>query len=388
MQDKLKRQKRQGASEASSAERNTEPGPTVKLHLLGTPSLSINGVKSDLPLTRPVWLLLYLGYYGEWISREALAFFFRPDADEGDARRYIRKLLHEAQKIRGTDGLEVEPERLRWRVPTDVGEFQAAIQKGGWFEARGLYRGPFLDSLNAATSPSFEAWLDFEREALARALHDASLHYANDLESSGHHSDAAEVAKELLQRDALAEDALQTYLCNAYLSGQREAALEAAAAFKEELRGLGFKPLAATEETIETVRQSRPLQKRPNTRTYGRRSTDRPQSTSDEAELGELLTLMEHTNARLMTITDVGGRGQEALIIAKRVPEPTVALRAVANLAERLIGSGHHTRAMELLVLALLHPACDADTKEKVQQALRWLEPHLPKDLVRSALAR
>ena len=360
----------------------------VKLHLLGTPALERDGERTDLPLTKPVWLLLYLGYYGEWISREALAFFFRPDADEGDARRYIRKLLHEAQKIGGTDGLEVESERLRWRVHTDVKDFQAAIQKGGWFEARGLYKGPFLDSLNASTSPSFEAWLDFEREALARALHDASLHYANDLEGTGHHRDAAEAAKELLQRDALAEDALQTYLRNAYLSGQREAALEAAAAFRAELRDMGFKPLAATEEMIETIRASKPLQKRSSTRTYGRRSTDRAQSESDEADLSELLTLMEHTNARLMTITDVGGRGQEALIIAKRVPEPTVALRAVAGLAERLIGSGHHTRAMELLVLALLHPACDAPTKTRVRQALTWLEPHLPKELVRSALAR
>ncbi len=359
----------------------------VKLHLLGTPAIEKDGVRSDLPLTKPAWLLLYLGYYGEWISREALAFFFRPDADEGDARRYLRKLLFEAQKIGGAGGLEVEPERLRWRVPTDVREFQAALQKGGWLEAIKRYRGPFLDSLNASTSPSFEAWLDFEREVLARALHDASLHYANDLESTGHHSDAAETAKALLKRDALAEDALQTFLRNAYLSGQREAALEAAAAFGKELRDMGFKPLAATEEMIETIRQSKPLQKRSGTRTYGRRSTDRPQSLSDEAELGELLTLMEHTNARLMTMTDVGGRGQEALIIVKRVPEPTVALRAVASLAERLIGSGHHTRAMELLVLALVHPACDAATKEKVRQALQWLEPHLPK-LVRSALER
>lgn len=54
------------------------------LKLLGKPALETECETVDLPATRVTWLLIYLGYHGDWLTRQGLAFFFRPDADNDD----------------------------------------------------------------------------------------------------------------------------------------------------------------------------------------------------------------------------------------------------------------------------------------------------------------
>ena len=359
----------------------------MTLHLLGSPHIHTDAEPvTDLPLTKPSWLLFYLAYEGAWVSREALASFFRPETDESTARRYVRKLLNGAKKLPWAQGLEVEGDRLRWTTDTDVSRFREAIKGERWFEATQLYGGSFLAGVSAASSPSYEAWLSLERETLEDLWRDASLHYAADLESSAQHRKAATVAKTLLDANSLAEDALQCFLRNAYLSGQREAALDAAQHFRETLeRELGLEPLEETHALTETIRLAQPLQKREVKRSYGRRSTDRTfPATPREQELEALVGLLGSADARLLTVTGSEARG-DTLVIAKRIPEADVALFAIAELAERLTRQGHVQRAVELLVLVLHHPACDAATRQKATALWTRLAPKLPPELAESA---
>ena len=358
------------------------------LHLLGSPTAQSDGHQVDVPLNKPSWLLFYLAYYGEWISREELAFFFRPEADEASARRYVRKLLNGARKLPWAQGLEVEGDRLRWNVETDVSRFRQAVAQERWFEATQLYGGSFLAGLSAASSPSYDAWLSLERETLEDLWKDASLHYAADLESSGQHRKAAAVAKSLLDANSFAEDALGSFLRNAYLSGQRESALDVAERFREDLASeLGLEPLEETSRLIETIRASRPLEKREVARSYGRRSTDRALPSEQESQLEELVSLLGSADARLLTVAGSDARG-DTLLIAKRVPDSSVALFAIAELAERLTREGHAERALELLVLVLRHPACDARTRQKATGLWTRLEPDLPAQLAQSVKER
>ena len=360
----------------------------MTLHLLGSPTVQTDAQRSDVALNKPSWLLFYLAYYGEWISREELAFFFRPEADEATARRYVRKLLNGAKALPWAQSLEIEADRLRFAVDTDVSRFRQAVEQARWFEATELYSGAFLSGLSAASSPSYDAWLSMERETLQDLWKDASLHYAADLESSGQHRKAANVAKGLLDVDGFAEDALGSFLRNAYLSGQREGALEVAARFREDLaRELGLEPLKETAQLIETIRRSENLEKREVARAYGRRSTDRALPSDQEAQLQELTQLLGSADARLLTVAGTDGRG-DTLLIAKRVPDTDVALFAIAELAERLTRQGHAERALELLVLVLRHPACDARTRQKAAGLWTRLEPSLSSQLAESVKER
>jgi DNA-binding SARP family transcriptional activator len=199
----------------------------MKLQLLGSPRVRFGHYWSELPPSRPMLLVFYLALQGTWISREELAFFFRPEADEAAARHYVRKMLSDVRQLPWAGDLEVEKDRLRWQVDTDVKRFTDAARAGRWAEALALYRGPLLGSFHVDNSPSFEAWLEGEREELTVLWQGVCLGHATELESAGEHREAAAIAKALLDHDSLAEDAVQSYIRNTYLAGRRESALRA-----------------------------------------------------------------------------------------------------------------------------------------------------------------
>ncbi|MDQ3460496.1 MAG: hypothetical protein M3498_14535 [Deinococcota bacterium] len=345
------------------------------LQLLGPPRVSAQGRWCDVPLTKPSLLLFYLAYCGDWVSREELAFFFRPDADEATGRHYVRKLLSGAKGLPWVQGLEVEPKRLRWRVDTDVARLRAALDEGCWERAVKLYRGPLLSGVSAAGTPGFEAWLELEREDLEASRQRAGLHYAADLEAAGAHHQAAAVAKSLIRDNPMAEDALQSFMRNACLCGRREPALRAYHAFALELqRELGLAPLEATSALAERIRRARALPPEPAVPEV----RAGPEETGEDPELSELLGLLTEPDTRLLTLAAADGGGEHALIVARRVPDVTVALAAVAALAARMAGQGHLRRSLELALLALGHPACDEAVRARLDGLWPLLEPHFP----------
>lgn len=337
------------------------------LHLLGTPYQQTASGLIDLPMRRASWILFYLAYYQTWMRREELIFFLRPDADREVASLYLRKLLNDARKLSWADGLEVEADRLRWSIGTDVTQFQTAAREGRWFEAVQLYRGPLLQGLDASYLPGYKAWLDSERAALEHIWRDVTLHYADDLEASEHHRDAAAAAKKLLQHDSLDEEAVHSYLRNTYLSGQRQQSLGAAHSFIRELRTeLDLEPTAATLALIEAIQMARPLPRIDLHRKYGRRRSDRRGLAEFDAEqLNSLVDLLADPSARLLNLNPNGAQG--TLIISKLVPDVQIVLDAVIVLAERLSTQGHRRRALELLTQVLGHPACSTNLKTRAE---------------------
>lgn len=345
------------------------------LHLLGPPTLSAGDDKLDLAVSRPSLLLFHLALQKGWVRRDELSFFLRPDVDRETGRQYLRKLLSSARKFSWADGLEVEAERVRWAVPTDVAQFRRAHAEGRWFEATQLYRGALLQGLEAPFSPGFEAWLTTERDELEHAWASSTLHYAADLEASGHHREAAAAAKKLLDQDTFNEDALHSFLRNAYLMGQREVALRSAQDFERRLLDefdLDLTP--ATQALVETIRLAKPLERRTVTPRYGRRRSDRVTAAkSKQAQLGELAELLATPDSRLVSI---GGpeRGGVTLLLTKRVPDMQTALLAVLDLAANLLTEGRRGRALELLLMVLDHPACTAALREQVHTLWPGLE--------------
>jgi DNA-binding SARP family transcriptional activator len=204
-------------------------------------------------------VLIYLAYQGEWISRDALVNFFRPEADEATAKHHLRVLLNRIKQFEWAN-LDIQPHRLRWKIPNDVSHFRAAIGKGDWKQAVLLHKKPLLDGFTVKDAPGFEAWLEIERENLLSAYQEACTKYALELEGHQHYLEAATILERALELDPLAEDCVQRLVKNLYLSGKRKNALETLEAFKQHLKSeLGLEPLPETQTLLQTIQQSTPL---------------------------------------------------------------------------------------------------------------------------------
>lgn len=357
---------------------------THYMNLFATPIIDYQGESYELPVTKPTLLLMYLATRRTWIHRDELSNLFRPDAPEDLARHYLRNLLNRAQQLPGVHGLELEARRCRWLVDTDVSHFRAAIAAQHWLEAINLYKGPFLDGLSCPDIPLFENWLDTERTELQLAWQKACLCYAADMESSDRHLEAVTTLERLLKYDNLNEEALQHY---AYLSGQRELALQAAGRFSQELHDeLGMTPLPETLALTEKICRSEPIAKSANERRRGRRWTDHAQTERDNIE--DLVALLKHPDHRLMTVIDSGNDGQKILLISHRIADMQSALYAVVDLAENLVKDAHYQRTAELLMLVTTY--CDDDPllKRRIEQLWTRIVPYLPHTTKASAVTK
>lgn len=339
----------------------------MRLYLLGVPSTQLNSNKVPVSLSRPFFLLVYLACKGEWVNRAELTFFLRPDVDKDTAQQYVRKLVSNARKIPWVTGFEVETERLRWQIDTDVEQFRLACKNKLWSEAVRLYRGPLMGNESVSFLPSYDLWLQVEREALDHDWKNAALHYVRDLESSNQPHEAAAMAKQLMNQDSFNEDALQSYLRNAYFMGQRDQALKAAHDFKIELKSeLGIDPALSTQQLVEDIRLSKPIEKHVSSLRYGRRKDDIVTTTQPhEKSLDELVALLGLSGSRVMSVNS-SDNDEATITIAQRVTNARTALLSIVRLATQLIEKQHKARALELLLLVINHPACDLTIKEEV----------------------
>lgn len=349
------------------------------LQLLGVPQRIVNGNVIGISLRRSYWLLFYLAYYQSWIRREDLILFLRPDLEREGGSLYLRQLLTEVRKLPWTSTLEIETDRLRWQVETDIEYFRQAAAAGRWFEAIELYRGPFLSGLNASYLPTYETWLDSERASLAQAWRDVVLHHVSDLQSSNHHREAAALAKKLHDYDNLDEEALHSYLRNAYQSGQRYQALQVANAFVQNVRDeFALEPTAATLELIESITLGRPLVFGAVIKRYGRRKSDRLKVASEKAEhVQAILETLKAPNTRLLSISAADGK-QANLLITSQVSDIEIALSAIVAFAEEMIAKKHNQRALELLMQVWNHPSTKQKLKDHVASLCSELGVQFP----------
>lgn len=345
----------------------------MKLDLLGHPTVQLQNEKRAVPLSRPFLLLVYLACLSEWVRRDDLAFFLRPDIDRETAQQYLRKLVSNARKFPWLSGLEVEAERLRWQVDTDIQRFRRAQRDKSWHEAAALYRGPLVSGVDIPFWPSFDAWLQIEREALANDWQEVMLHQAEAFERLGKHREAAAAAAKVMDHDPFNEGALQNYLRNTYFMGQREQALRAAHKFEARLSDeLDYGLLPATQQLVEVIRSAEPLEKHPSPARYGRRRNDLvDHSLNDRSD--ELMVLLGSSGSRLVSMSPAGD-GETVVIIAKRVSDTRALLAAIIRLAADLMYKRHRARALELLFLVLNHPGCDSALRKEIEKVWPDLE--------------
>ncbi|MDF1521801.1 MAG: hypothetical protein P1P87_03155, partial [Trueperaceae bacterium] len=142
--------------------------PPATVRLFGRPELIDRG-RTYLGANQLHRFLAYLATRGEWVPRDAAVFLFWPDRVDAVGRRNLRKLLHRARRL--VDGVEVEDDRIRWPVASDL-EAWRALADGDPADALALAHGPLLEGLDVGAPSEFVAWLDQEREHLRTQLVD------------------------------------------------------------------------------------------------------------------------------------------------------------------------------------------------------------------------
>uniref|UniRef100_A0A7C3I074 Tetratricopeptide repeat protein n=1 Tax=Meiothermus ruber TaxID=277 RepID=A0A7C3I074_MEIRU len=229
------------------------------LYLLDEPHVRLGEVRLELAPSRPAYLLIYLACQGAWVERGSLAGLLWPDSPEEEARHNLRVNLHRARSLPWTEALEVERDRLRFAVQTDVALFREALGRADWEAAVKFHRRPFLQGFPWQNTPALEDWAALERESLLEAWQQAAQRHAEALQQAQQHPEACRLLAEILRHNLLAEDVLQNYLRAAYLAGQREAALRLYERFVQELEHeLGLEPMRATQELAASLRRAEP----------------------------------------------------------------------------------------------------------------------------------
>jgi DNA-binding SARP family transcriptional activator len=231
-----------------------------QLNLLGAPHWSIaKGERRDVPDNLPGYLVTYLAYRGEWVSREALAGLFWPERAEDEAQHNLRANLHRVRSLLAGWGqgeaLQADRRRVRIELPTDVAAYRAALGRADWPAAVALHGEALLSALTFRGFALLDEWARGERQALFDAWRDAALKAALAHEQIGAADAAAALLLRLLQADAGTEDAMQALLRVARAGGRRDEALAAFERFRRWLDAeLGLQPMAATIALAESLR--------------------------------------------------------------------------------------------------------------------------------------
>jgi predicted ATPase/DNA-binding SARP family transcriptional activator len=299
---------------------------SVFVQLLGVAKAEHEGQSVAFVPDKRYLLLAYLAYSGDWVGREHLAFLFWPDITPPDARKNLRHLLSRVRSLEFAQ-LESNDEQLRWRVETDVAQFQQALGQGDWEKAIGLYKGRLLEGLEPEL-PDYEDWLRQEQEHLHNAFREAALNHCKALEAQGHSTEAHVLLSKVLKEDALAEDILQAYLRTAQQT-QRSEALKAYEGFKTLLhRELGLEPLEATQQLAQALHQSSPTElavqpSRPPAAPVAVQEASKLRNfpaqltafVGRDVELSEIAGFFKEPEIRLLTLVGPGGIGKTRMAI-------------------------------------------------------------------------
>jgi DNA-binding SARP family transcriptional activator/Tfp pilus assembly protein PilF len=229
---------------------------TGRLKLLGGAQLSHDGAAAPLPADRRGCLLALLAAEGGWVDRERLALLFWPESGEAAAKAALRQLLVRVKRLMLSPALEVNHDAMRWRVDSDVGDFRRALAEGDAAAAVAAYAGPFLAGFVVHDVGGVDAWVETERDQLHAAFHSACMRAADRAVAEGRYGDAVDMLARLEALDPLAEDVVAALVLARYLSGRRDAALQAFERFAARLdEELGLEPLEATRALVDAVRR-------------------------------------------------------------------------------------------------------------------------------------
>jgi DNA-binding SARP family transcriptional activator/TolB-like protein len=174
-------------------------------------------------------LLAVLAAAGEaGVARHKLIAVLWPDSDDERGRNALKQAIFANRRDLGGENPILGTRTLRLDaavISSDLREFVQACEADSIDRADALYRGPFLDAVNATRTPDFEHWVDAERHRL-RELFAKALERTGDRESSrGNHLAAVRAWRRCAELDPVSSRITVAYMRALAASGDVPAAL-------------------------------------------------------------------------------------------------------------------------------------------------------------------
>ena len=253
------------------------------LQLFGNPQLDTQ----FLPSERVTYLLCILAVRNTWVARDELCLLlWSEDTELEVARTRLRQLLYRAKQLGLASGIEAEPKRIRFVLPSDVQRFMAAVDQQRWQVALQAYQGSLLEGAVSEDVPEFASWLEYERLRFQTDFRQAVLNVV-----AQNPDVASPYLERMLRLEPLDNDLLQLALQIPSLSSK---ALDW---HNQALRELNLEPERPTLNQLNALPAA-------TTVFIGR-----------EFELETVQRLWQHPENRLVTIVGLGGIGKTRLAL-------------------------------------------------------------------------
>ena len=297
---------------------------SLAIHLLGPPSVELDGARQAAPRGHKAWALLALLLLSTApLSRERLAGLLFADAD--DPLGSLRWNLAELRRLLGPSArLDGDPVHLE--LPADTQVDVRTVVAATWVVALdipGLDR-ELLEGIQPAADPAFEAWLLAERRRYAGHAAGLLREAATARLAAGQAGSAVELATRLVALDEYDEEAHALLIRAHVASGNQDAARRYLAATVDRFqRDLGIEPTATLVRAADPITGT--LTSRPGT---GTRATADSLIAAGEAAIaaGAIEAGLETLRRAVADAQDSGDR--------------TLAARALVALGEAYIHGG------------------------------------------------
>jgi DNA-binding SARP family transcriptional activator len=212
--------------------------PVLQVSALGPLEIRVRGellAGDALRLARPRDLLLYLLSNERGRTREQLGLVFWPDLSPAQVKNNFHVALHTLRKSLGLPevvvfdddryrinwslGVEFDAERFERELPAALRQAVSPEETAPLEAALALFRGDFLEELTVGD------WHLAPRDRLRRLWADGMFRLGELHMDAGHHVEAAEVLRRLVQREELHEEAHRRLMVALSRAGQRQEAL-------------------------------------------------------------------------------------------------------------------------------------------------------------------
>lgn len=233
---------------------------SVRLRLLGPPTVTVNGRPFTLSRRQTRALLYYLAANGSPVPRDQLSYLFWPEMTQSRARRNLTRLLSYLRQALPEDSLVSSQQnvsldfRLAWCDSRFFERLCAEGQPAGLGRAVDLYAGPFLHGFSLSSSPEFDMWLSQEQGRYERLYLLALSQLVEHAAQTGDRTLAIAYAQRYLAVDDLAEEVHRRLISFYGAAGDRLAAqkqYEKCVAILE--RELGVAPLPETRAAFKNA---------------------------------------------------------------------------------------------------------------------------------------
>jgi DNA-binding SARP family transcriptional activator len=235
---------------------------TLRMALLGSPTVAHADVACTFPTRKALALVIYLAVEGGSHSRDKLAALFWPESDRPHGRAMLRYTLTNLRRAlsetAGAAHLIVEGDAIGLDIHSGLqidlhaldGADLTALQ-----QAADLCRGEFLEGFTLCDAPEFDNWASLQREVCRQKM-ERVLGGLSQLQAErGQIIEAIETAGRWVSLSPLNEEAHRRLMTLHAAAGNRHAALRAyeicRATLDSELRAV---PAPETESLAERIR--------------------------------------------------------------------------------------------------------------------------------------